>query len=44
MTQDCIKWLEENPNALTEELKNHQKQLEEKYNPIMVRVYAATRD
>ena len=44
MTTDCLKWMEENPNAGTDELKREQKKLEEKYNPIMVRVYAATRE
>jgi heat shock 70kDa protein 1/2/6/8 len=44
MTQETLKWLEDNPNALTEDIKAQQKKLEEKYNPIMVRVYAATRE
>lgn len=44
LTADTLKWLEENPNARAEEIRSQQKLLEEKYNPIMVRVYAASRE
>lgn len=34
-----IKWLESNPDATTEELKEQKKELEEKVNPIISKIY-----
>jgi len=37
-----IQWMESNPNAEGEEIEAKQKELEAKYNPIMMRIYQAT--
>jgi len=34
-----IQWMEANPNAESEEIEAKQKELEAKYNPIMMRIY-----
>jgi len=40
-SKDGLQWLESNPNAEAEEIEAKQKELEGKYNPIMMRVYQA---
>ncbi len=40
-SKEGIQWLEGNPNAEAEEIEAKQKELEAKYNPIMMRVYQA---
>lgn len=37
----CIEWLEANTNIEINELKDKQKSLEQKFNPIMMRIYQA---
>ncbi len=37
--EEQIKWLESNPGAEVDELKEHKKQLEEIVNPIMTKLY-----
>lgn len=39
--QEGLKWLEENDKASTEEYKNKQKELEEKMNPLMTKLYGS---
>eukprot|EP01017_Pseudomicrothorax_dubius_P043997 TRINITY_DN73_c0_g1_i2.p1 TRINITY_DN73_c0_g1~~TRINITY_DN73_c0_g1_i2.p1 ORF type:complete len:661 (-),score=264.89 TRINITY_DN73_c0_g1_i2:138-2120(-) len=41
LVTEVNKWIEENPNAKTEEFEARQKQLEEAFNPIMTKVYGA---
>jgi L1 cell adhesion molecule like protein len=38
-SKEGISWLEANPTAETEEIEAKQKEIEAKYNPIMMRVY-----
>ena len=38
--EDGLKWLEENTNASTEEYDSKQKELEEKTNPLMMKLYS----
>jgi len=38
--EEQIKWLESNPGAEVDELKEHKKQLEEIVNPIMTKFYS----
>lgn len=40
-SKEGIQWMESNPNAEAEEIEAKQKELEAKYNPIMMRVYQA---
>jgi len=40
-SKEGIQWLEGNPNSEAEEIEAKQKELEAKYNPIMMRVYQA---
>lgn len=40
-SKEGIQWIEANPNAEAEEIEAKQKELEAKYNPIMMRVYQA---
>ena len=37
--EEQIKWLESNPGAEVDELKEHKKQLEEIVNPIVTKLY-----
>ena len=39
--EEGLKWLEENDKASTEEYKNKQKELEEKMNPLMTKLYGS---
>lgn len=39
--KEVLQWLEANPNAEAEEYEAKQKELEGKFNPIMMRVYQA---
>ena len=39
--QEGLKWLEENDKASTEEYKNKQKELEDKMNPLMTKLYGS---
>jgi heat shock 70kDa protein 1/2/6/8 len=41
IVQEGLKWLEENDKATTEEYKNKQKELEEKINPLMTKLYGS---
>ena len=41
IVQEGLKWLEENDKASTEEYKNKQKELEEKMNPLMTKLYGS---
>jgi len=38
-SEDTIKWIENNPNATYEELETKRKSLEEKFQPIMMKLY-----
>jgi heat shock protein 1/8 len=40
-SKDALQWLEANPNAEPEEIEAKQKEIEGKFNPIMMRVYQA---
>jgi len=40
-TKEGLQWLEANPNAESAEMEAKQKELEAKFNPIMMRVYQA---
>jgi heat shock protein 1/8 len=42
LSKDGLQWLESNQDADADALKGKQKALEEKFNPIMMRVYQAT--
>ena len=39
--EEGLQWLEENDKATTEEYKNKQKELEEKINPLMMKLYGS---
>jgi heat shock protein 1/8 len=39
--REALQWLEANPNAEAEEIEAKQKEIEGKFNPIMMRVYQA---
>jgi len=41
MSKEGLDWLESNINASPEEIEAKQKELESKFNPIMMRVYGA---
>lgn len=40
--KETLQWLENNQNGATEEYEAKQKELEAKFNPIMMRIYQAT--
>lgn len=41
IVEEGLQWLEENDKATTEEYKNKQKELEEKINPLMMKLYGS---
>jgi len=41
MSKDTLQWLEANPNAETEEYEAKQKEVEGKFQPIIMRIYQA---
>jgi L1 cell adhesion molecule like protein len=41
VSKDGLQWLESNPMAEPEDIEKKQKEIEAKYNPIMMRVYQA---
>jgi heat shock protein 1/8 len=41
-SKDGLQWIESNQNAEAEEIEAKQKEMEAKYNPIMMRIYQAT--
>merc|ERR1719300_1270798 len=38
---ECIKWVDENPSAEADEFEAKQKELEEKWKPLMMKAYQA---
>ena len=42
IVEDGLKWLDDNPKADTDTYKNKQKELEEKINPLMMKLYGSS--